>query len=71
MYGEERTKAFCCNCKELTMHEFTNFSSKKVKSPRKESWLERLLSGLISSEATGDYKCTKCGTYLSTPDNLD
>ncbi|WP_157618731.1 hypothetical protein [Vibrio sp. HI00D65] len=30
-----------------------------------------ILSGFISNGVTGDYKCTRCGTYLETPDNLD
>ncbi|MGR5221834.1 hypothetical protein ACPV4B_16530 [Vibrio parahaemolyticus] len=71
MYGSEKTKAFCCNCKQLTHHKYTMFATKKETSPRKEGFLTRILSALASSEATGDYKCQRCGTYLSSPDYLD
>ncbi|MCC4787639.1 hypothetical protein L8R85_04070 [Vibrio splendidus] len=56
------------------------FSSQVQKAPQAEdkepSLLQRILSELLSfgvtgSGATGDYKCTQCGTYLNTPDNLD
>ncbi|MFS1492486.1 hypothetical protein BCT96_008805 [Vibrio splendidus] len=80
MYGSEKTRAFCCNCKELTLHKYTMFSSQVQKAPQAEdkepSLLQRILSELLSfgvtgSGAAGDYKCTQCGTYLNTPDNLD
>ncbi|WP_261836914.1 hypothetical protein [Vibrio ishigakensis] len=67
MYGSEKTRAFCCNCKELTLHHFTMFSSQKTKSPRQMGLLERL----FSAGNSGDYKCSRCGTYLHTPDHLD
>ncbi|WKY56820.1 hypothetical protein Q5H80_07300 [Vibrio sp. SNU_ST1] len=80
MYGSETTKAFCCNCKELTLHKYTMFSSQVKKAAQAEdkepSLLKRILSGLLAlgvtgSGATGDYKCTQCETNLRTPDNLD
>ncbi|MFA0482406.1 hypothetical protein AB4648_27440 [Vibrio splendidus] len=71
MFGSEKTRAFCCNCKSLTLHHYTMFATQTVKSPKDESFLQRILYSLISSQARGDYKCSKCGTYLSTPDYLD
>jgi len=71
MYGSEETRAFCCNCKAVTRHRYTLFASQTQRSPRQTGLLERLLSGLLSSPPTGDYRCTQCGTYLHTPDNLD
>lgn len=71
MYGSEETKAFCCNCKQLTLHKYTMFATKKETSPRKEGFVTRILLALMSSGASGDYKCQRCGTYLGTPDHLD
>lgn len=74
MYGSEKTRAFCCNCKELTLHKYTMFSSRVQNAPKDEKkpgFLMHILSAFVSNGATGDYKCTRCGTYLETPDNLD
>ena len=74
MYGSEKTRAFCCNCKEVTLHTYTMFSNQVQKAPqdeKKPGLLGMILSSLASSGATGDYQCTKCGTNLCTPDNLD
>ena len=75
-YGSEETKAFCCNCKKLTVHKFENFA-KTTKPQENES--KGFFSGLFASilgelmvgEPTGDYKCKVCGTNLHTPDHLD
>jgi hypothetical protein len=68
MYGSEETKAFCCNCKELTLHKYTNFSCIKTAKPRTggflPSFLELLGQQLGTNAPSGDYKCTQCGTYL-------
>ncbi|MDH5925553.1 hypothetical protein OW495_02305 [Vibrio sp. 14N.309.X.WAT.E.F5] len=74
MYGSEQTRAFCCNCKVLTLHKYTMFSNQVQKAPqkaKKPGLIQQILSSLVSNNTTGDYKCTKCGTYLRTPDNLD
>ncbi len=69
MYGTEQTKAFCCNCKKLTLHKYTMFSSGRVANYKEGSWWKRLFGW--APGPMGDYKCTVCGTYLHTPDNLD
>ncbi|MFA0507226.1 hypothetical protein AB4510_21780 [Vibrio sp. 10N.222.54.B12] len=74
MYGSEKTRAFCSNCKELTLHKYTMFSNQAEKASqheKKPGLLGMILSSLASSGGNGDYKCTKCGTNLRTPDNLD
>ncbi|CDT88828.1 conserved hypothetical protein [Vibrio coralliirubri] len=74
MYGSEKARAFCSNCKELTLHKYTMFSNQAEKAPqheKKPGLLGMILSSLSSSGGNGDYKCTKCGTNLRTPDNLD
>ncbi|WP_239670969.1 hypothetical protein [Vibrio variabilis] len=76
MYGSEQTKAFCCNCKEVTLHKYENFAQpQKSNKPKSTGFISNLLesiaSALMEGEATGDYKCTVCGTNLRTPDNLD
>ncbi|MFA0158631.1 hypothetical protein [Vibrio sp. 10N.261.46.A3] len=74
MYGSEKTRAFCSNCKELTLHKYTMFSNQAEKAPqheKKPGLLGMILSSPPSSGGNGDYKCTKCGTNLHTPDNLD
>jgi len=69
-------KAFCCNCKKLTSHEYTSFGQ-EGKSPDNEAtgffsgFFSVILGSLMEGEATGDYKCQICGTYLHTPDHLD
>ncbi len=69
MYGAGKTKAFCSNCKDITLHEYTSFSTGK--SPQyKSPALWRQLLGFRPAPI-GDYKCLICGTYLRTPDNLD
>ncbi|EED28544.1 hypothetical protein [Vibrio sp. 16] len=68
--------AFCCNCKTVTQHKYHAFSQEQ---PANETATRGFLSGLfyaiasalMEGAASGDYKCTKCGTYLNTPDNLD
>lgn len=72
MYGTDETRAFCCNCKDVTLHRYTMFASQKVQSPKDEGLIERVLSALfLSNQTNGDYKCSQCGTYLETPDYLD
>ena len=76
MYGSEETRAFCCNCKEVTLHRYESFAKpKEVTEKKAEGFLSSLFATIVSSlmegEATGDYKCTVCGTNLRTPDNLD
>ncbi|MGF1779818.1 hypothetical protein [Vibrio nomapromontoriensis] len=76
MYGTEQTKAFCCNCKEVTLHKYESFSQPQKSSESKATgffsgFFTSIASALMEGEATGDYKCTVCGTNLHTPDNLD
>lgn len=64
-------QAFCCNCKEVTSHHHTQFGTD---SARSKGLLNKFLKVFFESliEAPNDdYKCSKCGTYLTTPDNLD
>lgn len=59
MYGSEQTRAFCCNCKALTLHKYTLFSNQAQKAPqdeKKPGLLMQILSGFISNGATGDYQ---------------
>jgi hypothetical protein len=74
MYGDKQTQAHCCECKELTLHKYVLFGQvrqeKKTQEPAKFGLFKTILSSLFES-SYGDYKCTKCGTYLNTPDNLD
>ncbi|MEZ8013905.1 hypothetical protein AB4516_07295 [Vibrio sp. 10N.222.54.F12] len=76
MYGSEQTKAFCCNCKEITLHKYESFSQPKKSSASKSAgffsgFFASVASALMEGEATGDYKCTVCGTNLHTPDNMN
>lgn len=76
MYGSEETRAFCCNCKEVTLHRYESFSKpKEVTEKKAKGFLSGLFAAIVGAlmegEATGDYKCTVCGTNLHTPDNLD
>lgn len=73
MYGEKRTKAFCSHCEAITQHEYVLFGNKhKSSAPlAKRNILNMLFSFLDPGFGTGDYQCTKCGTYLHTPDGLD
>ncbi|MGR2871029.1 hypothetical protein [Vibrio vulnificus] len=72
-YGSEETKAFCCNCKKVTLHRYQSFS----KSGETEingffsGLFAAIASALMEGEPTGDYKCKVCGTNLHTPDHLD
>lgn len=50
---------------------FSNQVQKAPQEAKKPGLLGLILSSLASSGGTGDYKCTKCGTNLRTPDNLD
>ncbi|GIB54973.1 hypothetical protein [Vibrio cholerae] len=73
-YGAKETKAFCCNCKKVTVHKYDSFSKPASKNESKGFFSEALAviaSVLMESEATGDYKCEECGTNLRTPDHLD
>ncbi|MDP5253445.1 MULTISPECIES: hypothetical protein [unclassified Vibrio] len=75
-YGSEKTKAFCCNCKKVTLHQYESFS--KPEEPQ-DNEVKGFFSGLLTSisgilmsgEPIGDYKCEVCGTNLHTPDHLD
>ncbi|MDF2156133.1 hypothetical protein [Vibrio sp. CAU 1672] len=75
-YGDDEMKAFCCNCKQLTVHRYESFGKEE---PASETEVKGFFSGLFSAIAavlmegtpTGDYKCEVCGTNLHTPDNLD
>lgn len=72
MYGEKQTKAYCSNCEELTLHKYILFGQgDKSENPRKFGFLKFLFSSLDPGYGSGDYKCTKCGAYLHTPDYLD
>ncbi|EJG0691281.1 hypothetical protein C4G81_RS16575 [Vibrio parahaemolyticus] len=73
-YGTKETKAFCCNCKKVTVHKYESFSKSKPKNEETSFFSEVLAtiaSVLMEGEPTGDYKCKECGTNLSTPDHLD
>ncbi|MDR9829671.1 hypothetical protein RCJ22_29210 [Vibrio sp. FNV 38] len=75
-YGSEETKAFCCNCKKVTLHKYQNFSqSAESKETQVKGFFSALLAvianALMKGEPTGDYKCKVCGTNLHTPDHLD
>ncbi len=75
-YGAEETKAFCCNCKKVTLHKYESFSkSKETTDTEVKGFFSGLLatiaSVLMEGEPTGDYKCKVCGTNLRTPDHLD
>ncbi|WP_038222777.1 hypothetical protein [Vibrio mediterranei] len=75
-YSTEKMKAFCCNCKALTQHKYTSFGT-EGKHPKNEATgffsglFAAILTSLMDGEATGDYKCQVCGTYLHPPDHLD
>jgi hypothetical protein len=75
-YGSEETKAFCCNCKKVTLHKYQSFSQ-TAESKKSEvngffsGLLAAIASALMEGEPTGDYKCKICGTNLHTPDHLD
>jgi hypothetical protein len=76
MYGSEKTKAFCCNCKEVTLHRYESFSQPQKSSESKATgffsgFFASIASALMEGGATGDYKCIVCGTNLHTPDHLD
>lgn len=71
MYGSKEMSAFCCNCKELTRHQYTMFGSQTEQSPKEVGLLQKLLSAFVTTEPAGDYKCSRCGTYLESPDHLD
>ena len=74
MFGTEKTKAFCCDCNKLTLHKYTNFSHVKPTAGGSGGFFSNLLEifarvWLPRGQSTGDYKCTCCGTFLSTPDS--
>ncbi|HBC3568757.1 hypothetical protein JL830_24950 [Vibrio parahaemolyticus] len=76
IYGAEETKAFCCNCKKVTVHKYENFAKpEKAQETEKKGFFSGLFASilvqLMVGEPTGDYKCKVCGTNLHTPDNLD
>ncbi|EGA66065.1 hypothetical protein L1D54_17005 [Vibrio brasiliensis] len=74
VYGSKETKAFCCNCKQVTVHRYENFSNAQPDTEVKgffSGLFAAIASSLMEGEATGDYKCKVCGTNLSTPDYLD
>ncbi|MGY5615066.1 hypothetical protein [Vibrio brasiliensis] len=73
-YGAKETKAFCCNCKEVTVHRYHNFSKAEPDTEVRgfiSGFFAAIAQSLMEGEATVDYKCKVCGTYLSTPDYLD
>ncbi|MDF4559993.1 hypothetical protein P3675_23485 [Vibrio parahaemolyticus] len=73
-YGAKETKAFCCNCKKVTVHRYESFSKSEPKNEGKgifSSIVAVIASVLMEGEPTGDHKCKECGTNLSTPDHLD
>ncbi|MGR5396883.1 hypothetical protein [Vibrio alginolyticus] len=73
-YGAEETKAFCCNCKKVTVHKYESFSKTEPKTEASSFFsglLAAIASALMEGEPTGDYKCKVCGTNLSSPDYLD
>lgn len=76
IYGAEETKAFCCNCKEVTSHKYYSFSESEQSMETEvkgffSGLFARIANILMSGEPTGDYKCKLCGTNLHTPDYLD
>ncbi|USD67992.1 hypothetical protein [Vibrio sp. SCSIO 43136] len=76
MYDSSKAQRFCCNCKKVTLHKYQTFGSNgtQPETPSR-GFIMGLLFAIFSSisegQATGDYKCTVCGTYFSTPDHLD
>lgn len=73
-YGAKEMKAFCCECKEVTVHRYESFSKAQPDSEVKgffSGLLAAVASSLMEDEATGDYKCKVCSTHLYTPDYLD
>ncbi|ODA33945.1 hypothetical protein A8L45_07790 [Veronia pacifica] len=70
MYGDKHTQAFCCNCKEVTRHEYRHFGKSEVTKPEKVGWFKAIIQSFANAP-TGDYRCIKCGTNLHTPDYLD
>ncbi|OOE38428.1 hypothetical protein BZG06_16255 [Salinivibrio kushneri] len=76
IYGAEETKAFCCNCKKVTLHKYESFS-KSGEATGKEvkgffsGLFAAIANALMEGEHSGDYKCKVCGTNLHTPDYLD
>ena len=73
-YGAKEMKAFCCNCKKVTVHKYESFSKSESRTEAKGFFSEILAtiaSVLMEGEPIGDYKCKVCGTNLNTPDHLD
>jgi hypothetical protein len=64
-------QAFCCNCKEVTKHNLTYFGTHTNKPTGLFNKILTVISESVSESPSSDYKCSKCGTYLTTPDNLD
>ncbi|EGR3203788.1 hypothetical protein DC889_24460 [Vibrio parahaemolyticus] len=69
-YDAEEAKAFCCNCKKVTVHKYESFSKTESRGFF-SGLLAAIASALMEGEPTGDYKCKVCGTNLSTPDYMD
>ncbi|MGR5354096.1 hypothetical protein [Vibrio sp. DNB22_19_2] len=75
-YGSEETKAFCCNCKKVTLHKYESFSKSDETTETEvkgffSGFFAAIASALMEGEPTGDYKCKVCGTNLHTQDYLD
>ncbi|WP_244663134.1 hypothetical protein [Vibrio owensii] len=75
-YGAEETKAFCCNCKKVTLHRYQSFSQLSDSGGAEVKGFffglfAAIASSLMEGEPTGDYKCKVCGTNLHTSDHLD
>jgi hypothetical protein len=50
MYGSEETRAFCCNCKEVTLHRYESFAKpKEVTEKKAEGFLSSLFATIVSS----------------------
>jgi len=41
-YGAKETKAFCCNCKKVTVHKYEAFRNQSQKKKKKVSFLRFL-----------------------------
>ena len=69
-------KAYCCECGKLTKHQFVLFGRNEEKRTNSgSSFFKRCLGTMLQIvfgryASYGDYQCTLCGEYLSTPEAL-
>ena len=64
-------QAFCCNCKKVTKHNLSRFGTISDKPNGLFNKILTVISDSLSELPNSDYKCSICGTLLTTPDNLD